>query len=254
MSQRQRADDMRRMLGVLNSGLKLAGQQFTLEDGVFSNQMPTPPVHNLYEGFDNIGKTLTAFEKTMSEVSDTYWRESAKPGGERMPDDLEDEDWIKANAAKVPDPKPPIEILEGGFVALHGTFDAFESFMKKQHKSKEGEVLAVPAELSRVIPQTLNTDTEAESESKEKGHIGQNLAKHDVSPNDKLDDRQSILTVRKHPYNNQDPANGDGLPPLKRRAVSGQERGTVAVGDSAFSEIGAVQCLLKGDARPIDKV
>ena len=49
MSQRQRADDMRRMLGVLNSGLKLAGrafrtfelvndriiEQFTLKDGVF---------------------------------------------------------------------------------------------------------------------------------------------------------------------------------------------------------------------------
>lgn len=212
--------------------------------------MPTAPVHNLYEGFDNIGKTLTAFEKTMSEVSDTHWRESAKPGDERMPDDLEDEDWIKANAAQVPDPKPPIEILERGFVALHGTFDAFESFMKKQHESKEGKVLAVPAELSKVIPRTLNTGTEVESESKEKGHIGQNLAKYDVSPNNKLDDRQSNLAVRladtqksirlaaepsrKHPYNNQDPANGDGLPPLKRRAVSGQERGTAAVGASAF--------------------
>ena len=49
MSQKRRADDMRRMLGVLNSGLKLAGrafrtfelindrivQQFTLKDGAF---------------------------------------------------------------------------------------------------------------------------------------------------------------------------------------------------------------------------
>ena len=121
--------------------------------------MPTPPVHSLYEGFDNIGKTLTAFENTMSEVSDVHWRKSARRWGEKRPDDLENEDWIKANAARVPDPKPPIEILEQGFITLDRTFDVFDSFMKRQRESEEGEVLAVPADLNKVKARMSDTST-----------------------------------------------------------------------------------------------
>lgn len=208
------------------------------------DQMPTPPVHTLYEGFESIGKTLTAFEETMSQISDTHWRKSAKRWGEKRPDDVENEDWINTNAARVPDPKPPIEILEQGFVTLHSTFDVFDSFMKKQRESEEGEVLSVPASLGKGKARTPDTGTEVESGSKGKKPIGQDSAKYHVSHSNKLDDRQISLPVRsadtekspslaaepsiKHPYDNQGSANRDELRPLKRRAVTGRERETAA--------------------------
>ena len=178
MSQERRAQDMQQMLGVLDSGFKLVGrafrtfelvnshlaEQFTITDGGFpvglvnimpwamliyqKPQSPTPPVHMLYEGFDNIGKDLTAYEEAMGKISDGVWEESAKCWGEERDDEIENEDWIKNNAPRVPDPLLPATLIERGFSTLHRTFDVFESFMKEQGRLEEGEVVDPPATLA----------------------------------------------------------------------------------------------------------
>ena len=119
-------------------------------------QSPTPPVHMLYEGFDNVGKDLTVFEETMGKISDNVWEESAKRWGDERDDEMENEDWIEHNAPRVPDPVPPVTLIERGFSTLHRTFDAFESFMKDQGRF-EGEVAVSPAKLAHA--QSKNPDT-----------------------------------------------------------------------------------------------
>ena len=119
-------------------------------------QSPTPPVHMLYEGFDNIGKDLTAFEETMGNISDNVWEGSAKGWGGKRDDEIKNEDWIQNNAPRVPDPVPPITLIERGFSTLHRTFDVFESFMENQRRF-EGEVVVEPAKPIHIQPKILDT-------------------------------------------------------------------------------------------------
>ena len=134
-------------------------------------QSPTPPVHMLYEGFDNIGKDLIAFEETMGKITDNVWEQSAKHFGDLRDDEFENEDWIKINAPRVPDPVLSVDIIERGFSTLHKTFDVFESFMKKRQRrfefeeeeekeeeeeEEEGEIVS-PAKLAHAQAKSPNT-------------------------------------------------------------------------------------------------
>ena len=95
----------------------------------------------LYEGFDEIGKDLRAFEDTMSNISDKVWEESAKCWGYERDDEIENKDWIQDNASRVPDPELPVTLIEQGFSTLHRTFDVFESFMEKQRRCEQEKVV-----------------------------------------------------------------------------------------------------------------
>lgn len=119
-------------------------------------QSPTPPVHMLYEGFDTIGKDLTAFEETMGKISDNVWEGSAKRWGDERDDEIKNEDWIKNNAPRVPDPVPPVTLIERSFGTLHRTFDVFESFMESERRF-EGEVVVEPAKPVHIQPKILDT-------------------------------------------------------------------------------------------------
>ena len=87
------------------------------------SQSHTPPVHMLYDGFDVIGKNLAAFGETMGKIPDQAWKGSAK----RRAD---------ARDYQIPDPVPPVPLIEQSFSTLHKTFDVFESFMESQRRSK----------------------------------------------------------------------------------------------------------------------
>ena len=113
-------------------------------------------MHLLYEGFDDIGKDLRAFEDTMSKISDTVWKESAKCWGYERDDEIENEDWIQDNAPRVPDPVLPVTLIERGFSTLHRTFDVFESFMEKQRRF-EGKVVVEPAKPVHAQSEILDT-------------------------------------------------------------------------------------------------
>ena len=77
----------------------------------------------LYEGFDVIGRDLAAFGETMGKIPDKAWKGSAK----RRAD---------AGDYQIPDPVPPVPLIEQSFSMLHQTFDVFESFMESQRRSK----------------------------------------------------------------------------------------------------------------------
>ena len=77
----------------------------------------------------------------MRQIPDIQWERSAKRNypGLFVGNEEEEEDWIAANAAEVPPPKQPIEILERGFGMLSRTFDVFEVSMSgKQPRGPKG--------------------------------------------------------------------------------------------------------------------
>ena len=129
-----------------------------------------------------MGESLSDYELTMQQIPDIDWDNSSKRNVSGLfvgSSADEDEDWLTANAAEVPPPKQPIEILERGFEMLVRTFDAFElNLAGKQPKgpsrgSKQDE--ETPVRNSAPVAQ-MNVQTRGRTS----GHKGSTNGIHGV--------------------------------------------------------------------------